>query len=83
MLKTYLYLPDQLNKKIEKASKLNGKSKAEVIRTALEKGLESEKLENRKAYTKKLLTIKGDWFNYREYKRNRKQVEEQISKRAL
>lgn len=83
MLKTYLYLPDELNKKIEKASKLNGKSKAEVIRTALEEGLESDKLQNKEAYAKKLLTIKGDWFDYKEYKRNRKQLERQISKRAL
>lgn len=83
MLKTYLYIPDDLNKKIEKTSKLNGKSKAEVIRTALEKGLESNKLQDKEAYAKKLLTIKGDWFDYKEYKRNRRQIERQISKRAL
>lgn len=84
MLKTYLYLPDELNKKIEKTSKLNGKSKAEVIRTALEEGLErgsktSKKLK-RQEYIKKLLTIKGDWFDYKEYKKNRADMEKQIKK---
>ena len=39
MLKTYLYLPDHLSKKIELASKTQKKSKAEVIRSALEIGI--------------------------------------------
>lgn len=84
MLKTYLYLPDELNKKIEKASKLNGKSKAEVIRTALEKGLEKSSKVNKKLrrqeYLKKLLSIKGDWFDYKEYKKNRLDMEKRIKK---
>lgn len=84
MLKTYLYIPDELNKKIEQTSKLNGKSKAEVIRIALEDGLErgskaSKKLK-RQEYIKKLLTIKGDWFDYKEYKKNREDMEKQIKR---
>lgn len=83
MLKTYLYLPEELNKKIEKASKLNSKSKAEVIRTALEKGLDSDKndkLLKRQQYLQKLLSIKGDWFNYKEYKKNRQDMEKRLKK---
>lgn len=86
MLKTYLYIPDELNRKIEQTSKLNGKSKAEVIRNAIENGLEKNyrnKELRRQEYIKKLLTIKGDWFDFNEYKRNRRQVERQISKRVL
>lgn len=41
MLKTYLYLPDELNKKIHLTAKTQNKSKAEVMRLALEKGIES------------------------------------------
>ena len=48
MLKTYLYLPDELNKKIEKASKENGESKAEVIRTTLEKGFKVDSRASKK-----------------------------------
>lgn len=39
MLKTYLYIPDELDRKIKQAAKRQNKSKAEVIRHALEKGL--------------------------------------------
>ena len=84
MLKTYLYIPDDLNRKIEKTSKLNGKSKADVIRAALEEGLErgskaSKKLK-RQEYIQKLLTIKGDWFNYKEYKKNREDMEKKLKR---
>jgi len=41
MLKTYLYLPDELDQKIVHTAKTQKKSKAEVIRLALEKGIES------------------------------------------
>lgn len=40
MLRTYLYIPDDLEKKINRAVKTRKQSKAEVIRTALEKGLD-------------------------------------------
>lgn len=40
MLRTYLYIPDHLNKEIGKVAKEQKKSKAAVIREALEKGLE-------------------------------------------
>ena len=39
MLKTYIYVPDSLNEKIIRMAELQKKSKAEVIRNALEKGL--------------------------------------------
>lgn len=84
MLKTYLYIPDELNRKIEQISKLNGKSKAEVIRTALEEGLESSSKSSKKLkrqeYIKKLLTIKGDWFDYKEYKKNRADMEKKLKR---
>ena len=40
MLKTYLYIPDELNEKINRAARTQKKSKAEVIREVLEKGIE-------------------------------------------
>lgn len=40
MLKTYLYIPDNLNEKITHAAKVQKKAKAEVIRQALREGLE-------------------------------------------
>lgn len=43
MLKTYLYIPEQLKEKIFRTAKAQKKSRAEIIRNALEKGLESEK----------------------------------------
>ena len=39
MLKTYLYIPEQLEQKINLTAKHQNKSKAEVIRQALEKGI--------------------------------------------
>lgn len=39
MLKTYLYIPDHLQEKISRVAKSQNKSKAEVIRQALEKGI--------------------------------------------
>lgn len=39
MLKTYLYIPEPLNQKINRTAKTQNKSKAEVIRQALEKGI--------------------------------------------
>ena len=42
MLKTYLYIPEQLEKKIKFTAESQNKSKAEVIRQAIEKGLSEE-----------------------------------------
>ncbi len=39
MLKTYLYVPEELEEKIIRTAKAQNKSKAEVIRQALEKGI--------------------------------------------
>ena len=41
MLKTYLYIPDQLEEKIVRTAKTQNRSKAEVIRQALENGINS------------------------------------------
>lgn len=41
MLKTYLYIPELLEKKINTAAKTQGRSKADIIREALEKGITS------------------------------------------
>lgn len=41
MLRTYLYIPDEMEKKIKYTAKAQNKSKAEVIRYALEAGFES------------------------------------------
>lgn len=39
MLKTYLYIPDHLEDRINRVVKTQKKSKAEVMRQALEKGI--------------------------------------------
>lgn len=41
MFKTYLYIPDNLEDRIKRTAELQKKSKAEVMRQALEKGLVS------------------------------------------
>lgn len=41
MLKTYLYVPESLEEKITRSAKAQNKSKAAVIRQALEEGLSS------------------------------------------
>ncbi len=39
MLKTYLYIPEELERKIIQTTQSQNKSKAEVMRQALEKGI--------------------------------------------
>lgn len=39
MLKTYLYIPEQLEEKISLTAKIHKQSKAEVMRQALENGI--------------------------------------------
>jgi len=41
MLKTYLYIPDHLEKKVKQTAKIQKKSKAEVMRQALATGIEA------------------------------------------
>jgi len=41
MLKTYLYIPEHLDQKIILTAKTQNKSKAEIIRLALERGINS------------------------------------------
>lgn len=40
MLRTYLYIPEHLREKIESTAKNQNKSKAEVTRQAIQRGLE-------------------------------------------
>lgn len=42
MLKTYLYIPEQLEKRIKLTAETQKKSKAEIIRQAIERGLKEE-----------------------------------------
>ena len=46
MLKTYLYLPDQMNEKIGVIAKMQNVSKAHVIRRALEIGMHDSHKQN-------------------------------------
>lgn len=46
MLRTYIYLPEELDYKIKQAAKTQKKSKAEVIRGVLEEGLSTLKSTN-------------------------------------
>ena len=39
MLKTYLYVPEELEEKINLTARIQHKSKAEILRQALEKGI--------------------------------------------
>lgn len=41
MLKTYLYIPEQLEKRINHAAKINKLSKAATIRNVLQEGLDA------------------------------------------
>lgn len=43
MLKTYLYIPEHLDQKIKYNAKTQNKSKAEIMRQALENGLQKFK----------------------------------------
>ncbi len=43
MVKTYLYIPEQLDEQISRAVKAQKKSKAEVLRTAIQEGLDAMK----------------------------------------
>lgn len=46
MLRTYLYIPDNLEKQINQVVQAQKKSKAEVMRQAIEKGLQKLSSEN-------------------------------------
>lgn len=46
MIRTYLYVPEELDREIKATAKLQNKSKAEVIRQALDAGLDNIKKEN-------------------------------------
>ena len=45
MQRTHIYLPDDLNTEIELNAKSQQKSKAEIIREALQKGLKSTRIQ--------------------------------------
>lgn len=42
-----------------------------------------EKKIDKTSYIQKLLTIKGDWFDLEEFKKNRDDIEKQLKKRVL
>jgi len=46
MLRTYLYIPDELGSEIENLAKRRNESKAEVIRSALRRGIVFVKAES-------------------------------------
>lgn len=46
MLKTYLYVPEELEEKIKLTAKIQNKSKAEIIRQALKKGIVAVQQQN-------------------------------------
>jgi len=50
MLKTYLYIPEQLEEKIIYTAKTQKKSKAEILRTAIQEGLKNKRREERKYF---------------------------------
>lgn len=43
MQRTHIYLPDELNREINHIAKIEGKTKAEITRQALEEGLKAIK----------------------------------------
>lgn len=45
MIKTYLHIPEDLNKEINQLAEIKKTSKAAVLRAALAKGIEAEKRE--------------------------------------
>lgn len=46
MLRTYLYIPDNLEKQINQVVQAQKKSKAEILREAIKKGLQESNNEN-------------------------------------
>lgn len=42
-----------------------------------------EEKSSKEEYLKKILSIKGDWFSLKDYKKMRKETEEKIAKRSL
>ena len=57
MLKTYLYLPDDLDKQIKILAKTQKTSKAEVIRSAIREGIEGIKKQGQKNSAQALLDL--------------------------
>lgn len=57
MLKTYLYIPDELNERIEEAARAQKKSKAEIIRNTLDKNIDKKKSKKPKSSGDLLLKL--------------------------
>ncbi len=72
---TNIRLPEEDYLRLKEEAARKRASLSAVIREKVGK-----KKISREEYAKKLLTLKTDWFDYKEYKRNRKQVEKRLKK---
>ena len=72
---TNIRLPEEDYLRLKEEAAKKRTSLSAVIREKV-----SDKKLSREEYAKKLLTLKTDWFDYKEYKRNRTQVEKRLKK---
>ena len=72
---TNIRLPEEDYLRLKEEAAKKRTSLSAVIRERV-----SKKKISREEYAKKLLTLKTDWFDYKAYKRNRKQVEKRLNK---
>lgn len=75
---TNIRLPEEDYLRLKEEAARKRKSLSAIIREKVAK-----KQVSQKNYAKILLSIKGDWFNPKEFTDNRRQVEEQLEKRGL
>lgn len=75
MLRTYLYIPEELDRQIKTIAKTQKKSKAETIRQALERGIETI---NRKGSAISLLKLAeiGKKGNFKGPKNSSQRIDE-------
>lgn len=78
---TNIRIPEDLYMELKMKAARERKSVAAVIREKLapEKAPKRDK-KDKEDYRKVLLSIKGNWFSYKEYERNREQVEERLKR---
>lgn len=72
---TNIRLPEEDYLRLKEEAAKKRKSLSAVIREKV-----SKKKPSLEEYRKKLLSIKGDWFSYSEYKKNRTEVEKRLKK---
>ncbi|MEK7521439.1 MAG: CopG family transcriptional regulator [Patescibacteria group bacterium] len=75
MLKTYLYLPEELDKEINHLAKNQKRSKAEVIREALDSGIKNLRSQGSATSLLKLAEI-GKKYNLRGPKNSSQRIDE-------